>query len=107
MSAACILRVIALFFAALATGALIVVWIGLARAMMRLSSAAYVELHQATHRTFDPYMPIVVNAAILGGGVLALLSPGLRALQGQFAVLGALCFAAVLLLSLSTNVRMN
>jgi hypothetical protein len=36
--------------------------------MSRLSSAsAYVEFHQATNKTFDPYMPIVVVGALLGG----------------------------------------
>jgi hypothetical protein len=106
--AASILRVMTLFIAALATGALMVNWIGLARAMLRLSSAsAYVGLHQATNRTFDPYMPTVVIGALLGGVVLAALSPGLRSPSGQLAVLGALCYAAVMMTSLSTNVRIN
>jgi hypothetical protein len=68
MSAANILRLVVLFFAALVTGALMVNWIGLARAMARLSSAsAYTEFHQASIETFDPYMPIVVIGALLGG----------------------------------------
>ena len=108
MFAASILRVMTLFIAALATGALMVNWVGLARAMLRLSSAsAYVGLHQATNRTFDPYMPTVVIGALLGGVVLAALSPGLRSPSGQLAVLGALCYAAVMMTSLSTNVRIN
>jgi hypothetical protein len=48
---------IVLLFAALATGGLVVNWIGLGRAMSRLSVSAYVELHQHTNRAFDPYMP--------------------------------------------------
>ncbi len=104
-----ILRVVALLFAALATGALMVNWIGLARAMLRLRSAsAYTEFHQASAETFDPYMPTVVIGALLGGLILAALSPtGLWSLPGQLAVLGALCYAAVMVVSLSTNVRMN
>ena len=102
-----ILRVLAVFLPALATGALLVNWIGLARAMVRLSARAYTELHQATNRTFDPYMPIVVISAALGGAVLAALSPGLRSLSGQVAMLGALCYAATLPLSLTTNLRIN
>ena len=39
--------------------------------MSRLSASTYVEFHQATNHTFEPYMPIVVNGAILGGVVLA------------------------------------
>lgn len=43
-------------------------WIGLARAMMRISSAsAYTEFHQATNETFDFYMPIVVSGASVSG----------------------------------------
>jgi hypothetical protein len=57
-----------LLLASLATGGLMVNWVGLARAMARISSAsAYTEFHQATNHTFDPYMPIVVIGAILGG----------------------------------------
>lgn len=51
-------------------------WIGLGRAMSRLSASTYVEFHQATNHTFDPYMPIVVLGALLGGIVLASFSPG-------------------------------
>ena len=53
-------------FAALATGGLMVNWIGLGRAMSRLSASTYVEFHQATNQTFEPYMPIVVVGTILG-----------------------------------------
>ena len=42
---------IVLLFAALATGGLVVNWIGLGRAMSRLSVSAYVEFHQAANRT--------------------------------------------------------
>src|SRR5215467_3738106 len=74
-----VVRLVALFLAALATGGLMVNWIGLARAMARISSAAaYTEFHQATNRTFDPYMPIVVSSAIVGGVALAAVSPGVH-----------------------------
>jgi hypothetical protein len=55
-----VLQLVVVFFAALATGGLMVNWIGLGRAMSRLSASTYVEFHQATNHTFDPYMPIVV-----------------------------------------------
>ena len=71
-----VLQLIVVFFAALATGGLMVNWIGLGRAMSRLSESTYVEFHQATNHTFNPYMPIVVVGALLGGIVLAILSPG-------------------------------
>jgi hypothetical protein len=64
------LQLIVIFCAALATGGLMVNWIGLGRAMSRLSVSTYVEFHQATNHTFDPYMPIVVVGALLGGIVL-------------------------------------
>jgi hypothetical protein len=41
-------------------------------AISRLSVSAYVEFDQATNRTFDPYMPIVVVGAISGGIVLVI-----------------------------------
>jgi hypothetical protein len=50
---------IVLLFAALATGGLMVNWIGLGRAMLRTSVSAYVEFHQHTNHTFNPYMPIL------------------------------------------------
>jgi hypothetical protein len=62
---------IVLLFAALTTGGLIVNWIGLCRAMSRLSVSADVELHQRTNRTFDPYMPIVAIGALAGDVALA------------------------------------
>jgi uncharacterized membrane protein len=102
-----LVRLLVLFLAALATGALMVNWIGLARAMARLSSPTYVEFHQATNDTFDPYMPIVVVGAALGGIVLAALPPGLTSLSGRLALLGAFCYAAILVISLATGVRMN
>src|SRR5262249_45596037 len=98
---------IVLSFAALATGGLMVNWIGLGRAMSRLSASTYVEFHQATNKTFDPYMPIVVVGALLGGIVLAILSPGIHSLMGELAVAGAACYVAVLAISLATNVRIN
>jgi hypothetical protein len=106
--AAIVVRLIVLLFAALATGALMVNWIGLSRAMARLSSAsAYTEFHQASTRTFDPYMPIVVWGAVVGGVALAALSPGLTSTSGQLAVAGVICYAAVIAISLPTGVRMN
>jgi hypothetical protein len=53
--------------AALATAGLIVNRIRLGRAMARLSVSAYIEFHQHTIRTFDPYIPIVVNGALTRG----------------------------------------
>src|SRR5215468_7309631 len=100
-------ELIVLAFAALATGGLMVNWIGLGRAMSRLSVSTYVEFHQATNYTFDPYMPIVVGGALLGGFVLAILSPGIHSLSGQLAIAGFVCYGAVLVVALSTNVRIN
>jgi hypothetical protein len=97
---------IVLMFAALATGGLLVNWIGLGRAMSRLSVSAYVEFHQHTNRTFVPYMPIVVIGALAGGVALAVMY-GVHSIPGQLAAAGALCYALVLIISLSTDVRIN
>jgi uncharacterized membrane protein len=102
-----VLQLLVLVFAALATGGLMVNWIGLGRAMSRLSVSTYVEFHQATNRTFVPYMPIVVVGAILGGIPLAILSLGIHSLSGELAIAGSLCYAAVLAIALSTDVRIN
>ena len=102
-----ILQLGVIFIAALATGALMVNWIGLARAMSRLSESTYVEFHQATNHTFNPYMPIVVVGAILGGIVLAILSPGIHSLSGELVIAGSVCYVAVLAIALSTDVRIN
>jgi uncharacterized membrane protein len=102
-----VLRPVVVFFAALATGGLMVNWIGLGRTMSRLSVSTYVEFHQATNHTFDPYMPIVVVGALLGGIVLAILSPGIHSLSSELAIAGSACYAAVLAISLLTNVRIN
>ena len=97
---------IVLFFAALATGALITNWIGLGRAMSRLSVSAYVEFHQHTNHTFDPYMPIVVIGALLGGLALA-VTYGVHSLPGQLAAVGAACYALVIIIGVATCVRIN
>jgi uncharacterized membrane protein len=102
-----VLQLVVVVFAALATGALMVNWIGLGRAMSRLSVSAYVEFHQATNRTFVPYMPIVVVGALLGGIVLAILSQGIHSLSGELAIAGSVCYIAVLAVALSTDVRIN
>jgi uncharacterized membrane protein len=102
-----VLQLVVVYFAALATGALMVNWIGLGRAMSRLSVSTYVEFHQATNHTFDPYMPIVVVGALLGGIVLAILSPGIHSLSAELAITGSICYAAVMAIALSTNVRIN
>jgi uncharacterized membrane protein len=94
-------------FAALATGGLMVNWVGLGRAMSHLSASTYVEFHQATNHTFDPYMPIVVVGTIFGGIVLAILSQGVRSPSGELAIAGSVCYAAGLAISLSINVRIN
>jgi hypothetical protein len=83
---------IVLLFAALATGGLMVNWIGLGRAMSRLSVSAYVEFHQHTNRTFEPYMPIVVIGALAGGVALAVMY-GVHSIPGQLAAAGAACYA--------------
>ena len=75
--------------------------------MAHLSSSAYVEFHQATNDTFDPYMPVVMVGAALGGIVLAALPPGLTSVSGRLALFGAFCYAAIVAISLATGVRMN
>ena len=108
MGIAIVVRLVALLLAALATGGLMVNWIGLARAMARISSAAaYTEFHQATNRTFDPYMPILVSGAIVGGVALAAVSSGVHSASGWLAISGAICYAAVIAMSPSTNVPIN
>jgi hypothetical protein len=99
-------ELIVLLFAALATGGLIVNWIGLGRAMSRLSASAYVEFHQHTNRTFDPYMPIVVVGALAGGVVLAVMY-GVYFIPGQLAAAGAACYALVIAIGVPTCVRIN
>ena len=99
-------ELIVLFFAALATGGLIVNWIGLGRAMSRLTVSAYIEFHQHTNRTFDPYMPMVVFGALAGGVALALMY-GVQSVPGQLAAAGAFCYALVILITLPTNLRIN
>ena len=101
------LQLIIIFCAALATGGLMVNWIGLGRAMSRLSASTYVEFHQATNHTFDPYMPIVVVGALLGGIVLAILFRAVHSISGELAIVGFVCYAAVLTVSLLTNVPIN
>ena len=102
-----LLQLAIVVFAALATGGLMVNWIGLGRAMSRLSSVTYVEFHQATNHTFDPYMPIVVVGALLGGIALAILSPGIHSLSGELAIAGFVSYVGVLAVSLPTNLRIN
>ena len=97
---------IGLLFAALATGGLIVNWIGLGRAMSRLSVSAYIEFHQHTNRTFDPYMPMVVVGA-LAGGVALVVMYGVHSIPGQLAAAGAVCYALVILITVPTNLRIN
>ena len=103
-----VVRLVALLLAALATGGLMVNWIGLARAMARMSSAAaYTEFHQATNRTFQPYMPIVVFGAIAGGVALAAVSSGVHSASGWLALCGAICYAAVIVITLPTDLPTN
>jgi uncharacterized membrane protein len=97
---------IVLLFAALATGGLLVNWIGLGRAMSRLSVSAYIEFHQHTNRTFNPYMPIVVTGALAGGVALAVIY-GAHSIPGQLAAAGAVCYALVIIIAVSTDVRIN
>jgi uncharacterized membrane protein len=100
------LVLVVLLFAALATGGLVVNWIGLGRAMSRLSVSAYVEFHQYTNRTFDPYMPTVVIGALAGGVALAVMY-GTNSISGQLAAAGAVCYALVLIIGVPTCVRIN
>jgi Domain of unknown function (DUF1772) len=101
-----IVALLVLLFAALATGALIVNWVGLGRAMSKLSASAYVEFHQLTNRTFDPYMPIVVIGATLGGAALG-VQYGIHSMSGQLAAAGAVCYALVIIIGVPTCVRIN
>jgi uncharacterized membrane protein len=101
-------RLVALLLAALVTGALMVNWIGLARAMAQMSSAAaYTEFHQATNRTFDPYMAIVVSGSIVSGIALAVVSSGVHSASGWLAIGGAIGYVLVIAISLSTGVPIN
>ena len=101
-----ILELMVLLLAALATGGLMVNWAGLARAMVQLSPSTYVELHQSTNRTFDPYMPIVVGGAIVGGVGLAAAS-GIHTTSGQLSAFGAVCYEAVIAITVPTCLRIN
>jgi len=100
------LELIVLLIAALATGGLMVNWVGLARAMAPLSSSTYIEFHQSTNRTFDPYMPIVVIGAVAGGIALAVAS-GIHTASGQLSAFGVVCYVAVIAIGVPTCVRMN
>jgi uncharacterized membrane protein len=100
------LELIVLLIAALATGGLMVNWVGLARAMAPLSPSTYIEFHQSTNRTFDPYMPIVVIGAIAGGIALAVAS-GIHTASGQLSAFGVVCYVAVIAIGVPTCVRMN
>jgi hypothetical protein len=84
-------ELIVLLIAALATGGLMVNWAGLARAMAQLSPSTYVELHQSTNRTFDPYIPIVV-----AGAIVLSVSSAIHTASGQLSASGAVCYAAVI-----------
>lgn len=107
MDIAIVVRLVALLLAALMTGGLMVNWIGLARAMAQMSSAAaYTEFHQATNRTFEPYMPSIGFGAIVGGALAAVASGGHSA-SGWLAIAGTICYATVIAISLSTNVPIN
>jgi len=97
---------IVISFAALATGGLVVNWIGLGRTMSRLAIYSYIEFHQLNIRTFDPYMPIVVVGALAGGIALAVIY-GIGSTGGQLAAAGAICYALVLIIGLPTCVRIN
>ena len=61
----------------------------------------------ATNHTFNPYMPIVVVGAILGGIVLAIPFQGIHSLSGALAIAGSVCYVAVVAIALSTDVRVN
>jgi hypothetical protein len=107
MSIELVIRLVAVLLAAHATGGLMVNWVGLARAMARVSSAsAYTEFHQATNRTFNPYMPIVVFGALFGGIALAVVS-GVNSASGQLAIVGAVCYAGVIVITLPTDLPAN
>ena len=97
---------IVLLCAALATGGLLVNWIGLGRSLSRLSVSAYVEFHQHTNRTFNPYMPIVVIGALAGGVALTAIY-GAHSIPGRLAAAGAIGYALVLIIAVSTDVRIN
>ena len=75
--------------------------------MSHLSVSTYVEFHQTTNRTFVPYMPIVVVGALLGGCVLAILAPGIHSHSCELAIAGSVCYVAVLVVALSTDIRIN
>ena len=74
--------------------------------MSWLSVSAYVEFHQHTNRTFDPYMPIVVIGALAGGAALAVMY-GVHSTPGQLATAGAACYALVMIIGVPTCVRIN
>ncbi len=97
---------IVLLFAALATAGLIVNWIGLGRAMSRLSVSTYIEFHQHINRTFDPYMPIVIIGAMAGNVALAVMY-GVHSIPGQLGAAGAVCYALVIIIGVPTCVRIN
>jgi hypothetical protein len=64
--------------------------------MSRLSVPAYVEFHQHSNRTFDPYMPIVIIGALTGGVALAVMD-GVHSIPGELALAGAVCYAVVIM----------
>src|SRR4029077_21222086 len=97
---------IVLLFAALATGGLMVNWIGLGRAMSRLSLSAFVEFHQHPNRAFEPSMPIVVIGALAEGIALA-VRYGIHSIPGQLAAAGPVCYALGPILTLPTTRRIN
>jgi len=81
-------------------------WAGLARAMAQLSPSTYVELHQSTNR------PSNRTCRSLSWGQLSagLCWPAhlvIHTASGQLSAFGAVCYAAVIAITLPTDLPIN
>jgi len=74
--------------------------------MSRLSVSTYIEFHQHTNPTFDPYMPMVDVGALAGWAALAVMY-GVHSLPGQLAAAGAVSYALVIIITVPTWARIN
>jgi uncharacterized membrane protein len=96
---------LALYAGGLAAGALMLSALGGAPMLMTLSVDRYITVHKFLVTRFDPFMPLCLATALVCNVVLAVIAP--TGSVRYLALLGALLYGSVMLVSLTKNVPIN
>jgi uncharacterized membrane protein len=102
-----IARLVHLMLAGMLTGNEFGSWAAIHPALSSLSARAHIEAEQAVYRRYGTIMPLFMGSTVASAIAVLSLSPDRESAAFRFTFAGMVCFAAMLLVTLTRNIPIN